>query len=588
MSTVVRFGPFEFNTRTAELSKGGRRLPISPQPANLLSLLISRAGDLVTRDDIRRRLWAEGVFVDFDLALNACLANLRAILSDRARAPRYIETLPRRGYRFIAEFERPRALAQPTIAVLPFTNLGGDGSREYIADGMTDALITELASISSLRVISRQTVLHLKGSDKPLAEIARELGVDAVVEGTALHSGAAIRITAQLVAVAPERHIWARAFECAPADVVSVQHEVARGVAEGVDAALTPAEISRLSRPVRIDPEAHEAYVKGLFHAADWSREGLTKALRYFERAIAIDPGYAPAHAALASLFNNLAYWGHMPLKEGFTRAKQEAASALALDEGLASAHAQLGWAIWCHDWDLPACEGQRRRALELGPSDVGALILSAMFRLAVCGEAESVAEAELALKLDPLSQSTNFSLAWIYLFAGNASRARRQALATLDLFPSSAQACYVLGLSALALGDVPAAITALEKAAAIARDPLSLGYLGLAYAAAGRADETRRLLAEVSERREREFVSLKPFILLHLGLGENDRALDYLEEAWRARDPILFLVPNTPIFTALHAEPRYRAIIGRLPALGPRAAFTATPSRPQSACRPS
>jgi TolB-like protein len=265
---VVRFGPFELNTRTGELRKNGRRLALSPQPGRLLCLLTFRADDLVTRDEIRRHLWAEEVFVDFDLALNSCLAHLRSILGDRARAPRYIETLPRRGYRFIAPVERPRLFPQPTIAVLPFTNLGGDPSLTYFADGMTDALITELACISGLRVISRQTVLHLKGSDKPLPAIARELGVDAVVEGTALHTRTAIRITVQLVAVAPERHLWAHAYECAPSDIVSIHRQVARAVAEGVDAALTPSELARLSRPAPVHPGAHDAYLKGLFHGS--------------------------------------------------------------------------------------------------------------------------------------------------------------------------------------------------------------------------------------------------------------------------------------------------------------------------------
>ena len=587
MSEVVRFGAFELNTRTGELSKNGRRLPLSPQPARLLYLLTSRAGDLLTRDEIRRHLWADQVFVDFELGLNSCLAHLRTILGDRARAPRYIETLPRRGYRFIAPVERPRLFPQPTIAVLPFANLSGDPSLEFFADGMTDALITELASISALRVISRQTVLHLKGSDKPLGAIARELGVDAVVEGTALHTGTAIRITAQLVAVTPERHIWAHAYECTPSDIVSVHRQVARAVAERVDAALTPAELARLSRPVRVHPEAHAAYLKGLFHGADWSQEGLSKALRYFNEAIALDRTYAPPHAALGDLFSTLAYWGHLPLGSGYPRAKQAALTALALDEGVGFAHTVLGWVNWWYEWDLPACDREVRRALELGPSDVPALILSGEFRLAARGEPEAgVKEVELALKLDPLSQSTNFVLAWTYLFAGDLARAREQARTTLDLFPGSLQACYVLGLSELALGRSKEAIAALERATEISRAPLSLGYLGLACGVAGRKDEARRLLAEVTAERERSFAPLKPFIVLHIGLGETDRALEYLEEAYRVRDPILFHVPFVPLFAPLHADPRFRALIDRVPVLGPSVPIPAPRSGPRSASR--
>ena len=420
-SSTLRFGPFELDPFTGELRKGGRRLRFPPQPARVLGLLAGRAGELVSRDEIRSDLWPRETFVDFELGINHCLKQIRATLGDRAASPRFIETLPKRGYRFIAPVERTRLFPQPTIAVLPFTNLGGDPSLAYFADGMTDALITELACISGLRVISRQTVLHLKGSDKPLPAIARELGVDAVVEGTAVHAGTSIRISAQLVAVAPERHLWAHAYECAPGDIVSVHRQVARNVAESVDAALTPSELARLSRPVQVHPDAHDAYLKGLFHGADWSKEGLSKALRYFEEAIAIDRTYAPPHAALGELFSNLGYWGHLPLGSAFPRAKQAALTALALDEGLASAHTVLGWVNWWSDWDLLACDRERQRALELGPSEVGAHLLSGLFRLTARGEVEAgIDEVKLALKLDPLSQSTNFFLAWMFMFAGD------------------------------------------------------------------------------------------------------------------------------------------------------------------------
>ncbi|HSL22696.1 MAG TPA: winged helix-turn-helix domain-containing protein [Vicinamibacterales bacterium] len=573
ISEVLRFGAFELNTRTCELSKHGHRLPLPPQPARLLSLLASRQGQLVTREEIRAHLWPGTVFVDFDLGLNSCLAHLRTILGDRARTPHYIETLSRRGYRFIARVESVRSVQQPTVAVLPFANLGGDPSLEYFADGMTDVLITELASISALRVISRQTVLHLKGSDKPLVAIARDLGVEALVEGTVLHAGTSIRITAQLVAVAPERHVWAHAYECAPSDVISIQRGVARAVAEGVSAALTPSELARLSHPVRVQPAAHQAYLKGLFQRGDWSREGLRKAMHSFEEAIAIDDTFAPPHVGLGNLFNDLGYWGHMPLKQAFPRAKQEALAALALDEGLAGAHTVLAWVHWWHDWDLEACDRERRRALELGPSDVGSLLMSGMFRLAECQETEEgIEEIRLGLKLDPLSQVMNFCLAWNYLFAGNLKLARDQAQATLDLFPASVQACYVLGLAELALGKPQEAIAALEKATAIARDPLSLAYLGYACGVTGSKDRTRELLAEVTDLRARSFVSLKPFIVLHIGLAEYDRALDHLEEAYRVRDPILFHVPRVPIFAPLAAEPRFCAVMGRVPVFRPSA----------------
>jgi TolB-like protein len=563
---VLRFGPFELNARSGELFKDGRRLPLSPQPVRLLSLLASRAGELVTRDEIRRHLWPDGVFVDFDLGLNSCLAHVRTVLGDRARSPRYIETLPRRGYRFVAPVERPRPFPQPTIAVLPFANLAADASLEYFADGMTDALITELASVAALRVISRQTVLHLKGSCRPLPDIGRELGVDAVVEGTVLHTGATIRITAQLLAVSPERHIWAHAYECAPADVVSIHGQVARNVSAGVHAALTPFEVGRLSRASRVTRRAHEAYLKGLFHS-DWSSQGMAKAMACFEEAVAADPGYAAPRAALGALYNDLGYWGYLPAADAYARTKREALAALSLDEGLAQAHVALGWASWNGDWDVECCERERRRALELGPGDVRALMLSGAFRLAVRRETDAgIAEIEEAARLDPLSPSTGFFLAWCLLFAGHAEQARVQARATLALFPGSLHAWYVLGLAEQALGSQAAAIDALERAMAIAPERLSFGYLGYAYGMAGRAADARRLLAELTARSEGTFTWHKPFMVIHIGLGEIDRALDYLEATLSVRDPILFLVPFAPLFSRLRGEPRYQAVMDRLP----------------------
>jgi TolB-like protein/DNA-binding winged helix-turn-helix (wHTH) protein len=253
---VVSFGPFELDTRTGDLRKRGRRIRLAPQPASLLTLLATRPGQLVTRDEIRLHLWGGGVVVEYERSLNACLAHLRATLGDHADAPRYIETSPRRGYRFIAPVQRWRPFPQPTVAVLPFVNLTSDPAFEYFVTGLTAALITELASISALRVISHQSVLHLKGSSRTLPEIAAELGADALIEGSAVCEADRVRLDVQLVAASPERHLWAKAYECATGEVIVFHRQVARAVADTVDAALTPGELDRLSQVPRIDPLA--------------------------------------------------------------------------------------------------------------------------------------------------------------------------------------------------------------------------------------------------------------------------------------------------------------------------------------------
>ena len=580
MPDVVCFGPFELDTRTGDLRKRGKRIRLPPQPASLLTLLATRPGQLVTRDEIRRHLWGTGVVVEYERSLNACLAHLRATLGDRADAPRYIETSPRRGYRFIAPVQRWRPFPQPTVAVLPFVNLTSDPAFEYFLAGLTAEFITELASISALRVISHQSVLHLKGSSRTLPEIASELGADALIEGSAVCEAERVHLNVQVVAGSPERHLWAKAYDCARGEVIAFQRQVARAVADTVDAALTPAEVDRLSRVPRVDPLAHEAYVRGCYHATMWSEEHCAAALGHFEGAIARDPGYAPAHVALARTLFLLAYWGHLPLRPTLTRAKEAAAAALAHDAGLASAHTMMAWLHWALNWDFEASTRELARALELGPSDPEAHIQAAL--LGVVEDRErAFAHAELALRLDPLSESTHFQLAWCYVFGGEPARALEQARRTLERFPNSLQTWYVLGVAHLSLGQAHEGLRALETATSLSREPVGLGYLGCAYALVGRPDDARALLDELLARKAQRFVPLRPFILLYAALGDIDRALDALEDAYEQRDPTVLGVTAMPLYARLREHPRFEALLARL------AAHRANTRRPMQARHP-
>ncbi|HEU4893165.1 MAG TPA: winged helix-turn-helix domain-containing protein [Vicinamibacterales bacterium] len=564
MPEIVCFGPFELDARTGELRRRGKRIRLAPQPASLLTLLATRPDQLVTREEIRRHLWGDEVVVEYERSLNACLAHLREMLGDRADAPRYIETWPRRGYRFIAPVQRLRPFPQPTVAVLPFVNLTSDPAFEYFVAGLTGELITELASISALRVISYQSVLHLKGTSRTLPDIASELGADALIEGSAICEGERVRLNVQLVAASPERHLWAKAYECARGDVIAFLRQVARAVADTVDAALTPAELDRLSRVPRVDPLAQEAYVRGCYHATKWSEEHNVAALRHFEEAVARDPSYAPAHVALARTLFLLAYWGHLPLKPTLTRAKEAAAAALTHDKGLASAHTVMAWLYWALDWDFEAASRELHLALELGPSDPDAHIQAAM--LGVLEDRErAFAHVELALRLDPLSESTHFQLAWCYYFGGEPDRALEQSRTTLERFPDSLQTWYVVGLSHISLGQVHEGITALEKATSLSREPFGLGYLGCAYALVGQQEDARAILGELLTLKAERFVPLKPFILLYTALGDVDRALDALEDAYDQRDPTLLAVTAVPLFARLRGQPRFEALLARI-----------------------
>jgi serine/threonine-protein kinase len=563
----VCFGPFELDTRTGDLRKHGRRIRLAPQPARLLTLLATRPDQLVTRDEIRLHLWGDGVVVEYERSLNACLAHLRATLGDRADAPRYIETSPRRGYRFIAAVRHLRPFPQPTVAVLPLVNLTDDHALEYFVAGLTGELITELASISALRVISYQSVLHLKGSSRTLPEIAAELGADALIEGSAVCEADRVRLHVQLVAASPERHLWAKAYECPRREVIAFHRQVARAVADTVDAALTPHERNRLSRVPRVDPVAQDAYVKARYHATKWDEEHGIAAVRLFEEAIARDPRYAPAHVALAQTLFQLAYWGYLPLKTTLARAKESAALALAHDEGLASAHTAMGWLHWALDWNYEASRRARELALELAPSDAEAHIQAAL--LDVIDDREGAfAHGEFALRLDPLSEWTHVQLAWCYYFGEEPARALEQSQRTLARFPDSLMAWYVRGLSSLALGEAHEAVASLERATRLAREPVGLAYLGSAYASVGRLEDSRGLLDEVVARKAQRFVPARPFILLHTALGETDRALDLLENAYEERDPFVLGVPVHTLLAPLRGHPRFETIVTRLAAL--------------------
>ncbi len=335
ISDRVTFGPFELDLENGKLRKSGRVLKLRPQPMRVLCLLVSQAGKPVSREEIRHLLWGESTFVDFEVGVDYCVNRIRSVLGDKAQAPRYVETLSRRGYRFIAPVKRERSFAEPTLAVLPFANLNGDPAKDYFADGVTDALINEIARIPAVRVISRQSVLHLKGSSRKLEEIARDLGVDGVVEGAALHEGNRARLTAQLILMEPERHLWAQSYDCDMSAVLATQREAARAIAGCVATALRPASAAipppLAARPVT--PEITEAYLKARFELDKMNAEGIGKALQYFREMTLKAPDFALGLACYSACLFMLGYWGHAPVREVYPSAKQLALQAVAIDD---------------------------------------------------------------------------------------------------------------------------------------------------------------------------------------------------------------------------------------------------------------
>ncbi len=567
ISDQVTFGPFELDLENGKLCKSGRVLKLRPQPMRVLCLLVSQAGKPVNRDEIRRLLWGESTFVDYDVGVDYCVCRIRSVLGDKAQSPRYVETLPRRGYRFIAQVKRDRLFAEPTLAVLPFDNLNRDSAIDYFADGVTDALITELARIPAVRVISRQSVLHLKGSSRKLGEIARDLSVDAVVEGAVLHEGHRVRVTAQLILMEPERHAWAQSYDCDMSAVLTTQREAARTIAGCVAAALRPNSAvippHVAARPVA--PEITEAFLKARIEFEKMSAEGIGKALQHFREMTVKAPDFALGLAWHAACLFMLGYWGHAPISEVYPSAKHLALQALAIDDSLARAHLALAWMNLLLDWDLNAAMQEVRRAIELSPSETDAHSFYSTLLCFVGRKSEAMREIEYMLKLNPAPLLNNQYAAWMYSHIGQHARAEAQAKRTIELFPDSLQPCFVLGWSAWYQGRAEDAVAALEKALSHSREALSVSYLGHVYGRLGRTDEARRLFRELEQLRTQGQASPIAFAIIHAGLGDIDAAFDWLETAYRLRDGHLFWLPGTPGLDPLHSDARFADLVQRV-----------------------
>ena len=570
-ASVCRFGDFELDRMTLELRKAGQKIRLAPQPARVLVLLANRPGELVTRDELRREVWGEETHVDFERNLNYCINCVRDALGDTAQSPRYIETLPRRGYRFIADVDRRRAFTEPTLAVMPFTNLNRDPAREFFADGITDALITELARINTLRVISRQSVLHLRGSNQKLDEIARELSVDGVVEGAVLHEGDRVRVTAQLILVEPERHVWAQSYDCAMSAILTTQREAARAIAACVATVLRPGAPAA-SDPLPggpgdapPSPETIETFLKAVAELGKMNAEGIGNALQSFRELTAKAPDFAPGLAGHASCLFSLGFWGHAPVREVYPTAKQMLLKAIAIDDSLGWPHWVLAHVILFLDWDVTGAEREFRRAIELSPSDPEARITYALFLSCVGRYSESVSEAEYGLQLNPTALLPNQAAAWNYLYAGCPELAAAQARRTIEAFPDALQPHFVLGWAAWCQGNAEEAVAALEKALGLSREALSLGFLGHLYARLARTDDALRLLRELNGLASRGQASPIALVVLHAGLGDADAAFEWLDTACRLRVDLHWLFVKFPGLDPLRSDPRFAALLHRV-----------------------
>ena len=619
---ALRFDHFELDVRAGELRKRGVRLRLQGQPLQVLAALLSRAGEVVTREELRAQIWTADTFVDFDHSLHNAVARLREALGDSAETPRYIETLPRRGYRFIAAVEReeaqaprcsaesvglgevsvapglskPRTLlittivallviacavrlawtgAHPTIAaprpnsiaVLPLDNLSGDASEEFFADGMTDQLITDLAKIESLRVISRTSVMQYKGTKKSLPEIARELNVDAIVEGSVIRSGERVRVTAQLLQASTDQHLWAETYDRDRGDVLKLQAEVADAIAQHVRVQMTPLQKAQLRRADVVNPAAYDSYLKGrLYFTTGFSKpDSLKKAQQDFEESIQKDPNFALAYAGLADTYVYLAFTGALAKDPAHGAAKQALAKALQLDETIGEAHDALGVLSWRFDWDWETAEREFNRAIALAPSYSCAHEDRAIFLAFVGRRAEALAELAKINQMDyGFSSAMAESMTYYELrdYAGLVEASKRGLL----FDPEDAFLHYLLGVGYEATGKLPEAISQYQKAMKTWDDPTVGVALAHVYSAAGRKAEANKILRDLQRTSKQTLVRSYTMATIYAGLGENDKAFELLEKACSEKSlDISFSLKSDLLLDDLRADPRFQSMLRRI-----------------------
>ena len=598
-------------------------------------LLISRAGEIVTRQDLARQVWGAETFVDFEQGLNFAIRQIRTVLDDDAEQPRFLETLPKRGYRFIAPvqrasgeedgiasgltnpeadhgreqnqaLEKDNAPAKKTrflhtasilfaavsilliavtvshyvgkesekkltvgpiqsIAVLPLANFSSDPAQEYFTDGLTDELITELARIGTLRVISHTSVAVYKTSHKRVPEIGRELHVDAVVEGTVERVGDRVRIRTQLIQAATDQHLWAESYDRNLSDILRLESDVARDIARQIGYRTSDAH-TQLTAQRPISTEAHENYLKGCYRWNQRTEAGLRAGIGHFQKAIELEPSYAQPYAGLADCYIMLANWSFMPGSEAYPKAEAAARKALEIDDRLAEAQTSLAYATFLYDWDWNGAEKKFRRAIELNPNYATAHHFYSIYLMASARHSEALAEIKRAQELDPLSMIINSVVGWISYEARHYDLAIQQCEKAVEMDPSYAPARLNLGMIFLKTGEYQKATAQFERARALAGDEgIVLAYLAQARAYSGDRGEALKILHRLQNPSKSGFVSPWDLALIYVALGDKKNALTYLEKAVDQHVGWVVRLGVDPALDPIRTEPQFEQLSQRI-----------------------
>jgi len=564
---TIRFGPFDVNLQTGELRKKGYKIRLQEKPFQILAALLERPGELVTRDELRQRLWPGDTFVDFDNGLNTALTKLRESLGDSAEAPQYIETFPRRGYRFVARVSAGARSGATMLAVLPFENLSGDVEQEYFSDGLTEEMITQLARLNPERlgVIARTSSMRYKKSNKGIGKIARELSVDWILEGSVRRVAERVRITAQLVRIEDESHLWAQSYDRDLRDILAVQSDVALAIAGEIHLKLKDGAAAKSKDAPRVNPEAHRACMMGCYHLAKFNRDGIARGIEYLLKSIEIDPDYAPAYDDLAFAYFLSSGW-ILPPGEAMLKAKDAAQRGLKIDEGLAEAHASLGIVHLRYDWDWAAAGRECKRAVEINASSARAHEFYGWYLAAMGRFDEAIEEEQRALELDPVSPEVSTLLGHVLYLARRYEPAIEQLREALELDQDYWFAHLILGLALQQSGRLAEAIEEFQKAKREERvSPETMGALGQAYAAGGDRDKALKVLEELEKWSRRYYVSPFHRGRIYAALREKDQAYAWFEAAFEERSFYLSWFKVEPELDPLRGDVRFKKLMGRL-----------------------
>jgi TolB-like protein/DNA-binding winged helix-turn-helix (wHTH) protein len=616
-SPRVAFDQFELDLHSGELRKGGRRIRLQAQPFKLLALLIENAGEVVTRDEVCRALWQADTFVDFDHSVAAAVNKIREALCDTAENPRFVETLPRRGYRFIGQVRRE--LPQPTvlqtaanakgpariqaaarfhvtrakvlvfacvmaiallvglnssrvrerlfgrhsapriqsIAVLPLVNLSNDADQDYFADGMTDELITTLAKNRALRITSRTSVMRYKTAQRSIREIAGELGVDGVIVGSVASSGKRLRVNAQLIRASDETHLWSESYERDLGDVLSLQEELARAIAEQVRVTSEPSDLPRASTSARFNPDAHDAYLRGRY---SWYQGEYQKSRDFFRKAIDLDPAYAAGYSGLADSYIGQCVSGELPAKEGMPKGEAAAHKALEMDDSLAEAHNSLAAAKLFYHWDWPGAEKEIKRALELNPSFSEAHHLYDYILSTSNRASEGLQQEKIAQELDPIARP--WAIGRALLRQRRFDDAIQEFRSQLENEPGDANLHMNLAAAYYFKGMLKEAVTEEGKSLTLAGDSEGAAALASIYKSCGYKATLEWRFNARKKKAKNEYVSPVELAEFSAALGRQDEAIHYLKEAFDQHTARLIWLKQNPYFDSLHSDSRYQAIV--------------------------